>query len=93
MYVDYKMWYNKESGVVTLDEEMNLDIPNGKKFEFKNNQFTPVEDEWDEKRMDIIGQNGNNGEHYNVKWTYNTYNDAYEDTSLMGILYENKEDQ
>ena len=93
MYVDYKMWYNKESGVVTLDEEMNLDIPNGKKFEFKNNQFTPIEDDWDEKRMDIIGQNGNNGEHYNVKWTYNTYNDAYEDTSLMGILYENKEDQ
>ena len=92
MYVDYKMWYNKESGVVTLDEEMNLDIPNGKKFEFKNNQFTPIEDDWDEKRMDIIGQNGNNGEHYNVKWTYNTYNDAYEDTSLMGILYENKED-
>ena len=93
MYVDYKMWYNKETGVVTLDEEMNLDIPNGKKFEFKNNQFTPIEDDWDEKRMDIIGQNGNNGEHYNVKWTYNTYNDAYEDTSLMGILYENKEDQ
>ena len=92
MYVDYKMWYNKETGVVTLDEEMNLDIPNGKKFEFKNNQFTPIEDDWDEKRMDIIGQNGNNGEHYNVKWTYNTYNDAYEDTSLMGILYENKED-
>ena len=75
----------------TLDEEMNLDIPNGKKFEFKNNQFTPIEDDWDEKRMDIIGQNGNNGEHYNVKWTYNTYNDAYEDTSLMGILYENKQ--
>ena len=61
MYVDYKMWYNKETGVVTLDEEMNLDIPNGKKFEFKNNQFTPIEDDWDEKRMDIIGQNGNNG--------------------------------
>ena len=98
MYVDYKMWYNKETGVITLDEEMNLDIPNGKKFEFKNNQFTPIEDEWDEKRMDIIGQNGNNGEHY--KWTYNTYTDAYEtdytikntESSLMGILYENKED-
>ena len=87
MYVDYKMWYNKETGVVTLDEEMNLDIPNGKKFEFKNNQFTPIEDDWDEKRMDIIGQNGNNGEHYKVKWTYNTYNDSYEDTILIGILY------
>ena len=49
--------------------------------------------------MDIIGQNGNNGEHY--KWTYNTYTDSYEtdytikntESSLMGILYENKEDQ
>ena len=75
MYVDYKFWYNKETGVITLDEEMNLEIQNGTKFEFKNNQFTPI---------------------IKPKWTYNTYTDAYElgkdtESSLMGILYENKE--
>lgn len=105
MYLDYKFWYNRQTGVITLDEEMNLEIPNGKKFKFVNNQFTPMEDDWDEKRMDIIGQNGNDGLHYtidsisNPKWTYNTYTDAYEidktirntESSLMGIIYENKE--
>ena len=98
MYVDYKFWCDSETKVITLDEEMNLNIPNGEMFEFRNNQFFPIRNtsrqldlDWDEKRMDIIGQNGNNGEHY--KWTYNTYNDAYEDTSLKGILYENKEDR
>ena len=73
MYVDYKFWYNKETGVITLDEEMNLDIQNGTEFEFKNNQFTPI------IKLDI-----------EPKWTYNTYTDAYE-SSLMGILYANKE--
>ena len=28
---------------------------------------TVVVQDWDEKRMDIIGQNGNNGEHYENK--------------------------
>ena len=39
MYVDYKFWYDTKTKVVTLDEEMNLNIPNGEMFEFRNNQF------------------------------------------------------
>ena len=105
MYVDYKFWHNRQTGVITLDEEMDLEIRNGTKFEFINNQFTPIEDDWDERRMDIIGQNGNDGLHYKFgdtigsNWTYNTYTDAYEldkgikntESNLMEIIYENKE--
>ena len=29
MYVDYKFWCDSETKVVTLDEEMDLNIPNG----------------------------------------------------------------
>ena len=38
--------------------------------------------------MDIIGQNGNNGEHYSVD-----DDEIWEAMSLKGILYENKEDR
>ena len=95
MYVDYKFWYDTKTKVVTLDEEMNLNIPNGEMFEFRNNQFFPIPNtsrqldlDWDEKRMDIIGQNGNNGEHYSVD-----DDEIWEAMSLKGILYENKEDR
>lgn len=27
-------------------------------------KLVPTEHEWDERRIDIIGQNGNSGEHY-----------------------------
>ena len=43
MYVDYKFWYDTKTKVVTLDEEMNLNIPNGEMFEFRNNQFFPMD--------------------------------------------------
>ena len=46
-----------------------------------------LEDEMNE-RMDIIGQNGNNGEHYSVD-----DDEIWEAMSLKGILYENKEDR
>lgn len=95
MYVDYKFWCDSETKVITLDEEMNLNIPNGEMFEFRNNQFFPIRNtsrqldlDWDEKRMDIIGQNGNNGEHYSVD-----DDQIWEAMSLKGILYENKEDR
>ena len=67
--------------------------------------FTALQEmEEDNERMDIIGQNGNDGLHYKFgdtigsNWTYNTYTDSYEsdytikntESSLMGILYENK---
>ena len=42
MYVDYKFWCDSETKVITLDEEMNLNIPNGEMFEFRNNQFFPI---------------------------------------------------
>jgi hypothetical protein len=43
-------------------ENETYDIEEEKKWE---NEDTPNEyDEWDERRMDIIGQNGNDGEHY-----------------------------
>jgi len=37
------------------------------------NYYTKLlnEEEWDEERMDIIGQNGNTGEHYQYElWNY-----------------------
>ena len=84
MYVDYKFWHNRQTGVITLDEEMNLEIRNGTKFEFRMDL---------EKLHKVIGKT-------NVSnWTYNTYTDAYEldkgikntESNLMGIIYENKE--
>ena len=98
MYVDYKFWHNRQTGVITLDEEMNLEIRNGTKFEFINNQFTPIEDDWDE-RMDLEKLHKVIGKTNVSNWTYNTYTDAYEldkgikntESNLMGIIYENKE--
>ena len=93
MYVDYKFWYDTKDKVVTLDEEMNLNIPNGEMFEFRNNQFFPILNtsrqldlDWDEKRMDIIGQT-ETMKHYSVD-----DDEIWEAMSLKGILYENKED-
>ena len=98
MYVDYKFWHNRQTGVITLDEEMNLEIRNGTKFEFINNQFTPIEDDWDE-RMDLEKLHKVISKTNVSNWTYNTYTDAYEldkgikntESNLMGIIYENKE--
>ena len=43
MYVDYKFWCDSETKVITLDEEMNLNIPNGEMFEFKTISFFQYE--------------------------------------------------
>lgn len=53
-----------------------------------NKLLRDIEEEELNKRMDIIGQNGNEGTHYDEGWMELEYYDEYQKTLATGMFFE-----
>jgi len=71
-YISWVKKYEKEKEKrIEIEEKYKKLVERIKATALDNYYNDLLKDEWDEERMDIIGQNGNTGEHYQYElWNY-----------------------
>lgn len=68
---DGAVFYN-QTGLVEIaddDDTCLVKFSSGKRSWFLFGELEKLDDDWNEERQDIVGQNGNDGSHYEVTWT------------------------
>jgi len=71
-YISWVAKYESEKKKrIEAEEKYNQLVERIKATAVENYYTKLLEEEWDEERMDIIGQNGNTGDHYQYElWNY-----------------------